>query len=169
LRVEEQVKTEDWKEFASDMMQFFQKQSEERKQEVQKMTHSKPHCTPKQLNQRLVNSLQKYNEEERVKFATELKFFMEQLSGLDMPTALKLQLAVTLSKGRVDPCVVKELTTVLKIMVDEKVHVMESPEALVLMANREAKSSGEDFSKILTDRLVKLHAKRRNVSEEAAR
>lgn len=134
---------------------------------------------PNELHNCLRNALDKLPPDQRIEFAKELKQFMEGLGQL-CDVGVKLSLAVILAESEVSPPVIRELTKLVNIMNEEQIHVMHSPEALILITQKEAIKTGAKLNDLLLEKLVLrrllhlilqvfLRAKRTNKSMEEAR
>ena len=103
---------------------------------------------------------------------------MMELKELDLSQTALLEITYQLTECRVPSYVLQELNSIATVMRKEQVPILETPEAVVVLSQRETELHGFKlgtdgyrmmFNKFLLERLATLRGKRINKSKEVAK
>lgn len=151
LEVEKRIEALEWyfmpleqqasttKDFSTPAMQLAKQRKKELLQELEDLRKrfSKRTDTIEELHPRLVQALQKIPDSNKEAVAYQLQGLMQVLEEAEFPVRVRLKIAVTLIEGFVDPEIIRELRLLTEIMVDENLHLLETPETVVILAQRQ--------------------------------
>lgn len=127
------------RDFSTPAVQLMKQRKKEQLQELDELRkrYSKKINTIEELHPRLVTALQNIPNSNKEAVAYQLQGLMQVLEEADFDIKSRLKIAVALVEGLVDPEIIRELRILTEIMIDDTLHLLETPETVIILAQRE--------------------------------
>jgi len=135
-----------------------------------------------ELHQRFIAGIKGVPDANKEATAYQLRGLMEALEAASFPLKSRLKICVVLVEGLVDPEIIREMRILTEIMVQDSLHFMDTPETVILLAQREIDEQnaiaitgnvnrGEivTFRDVLLERLATMRAKRSHQPKKTTR
>jgi len=136
--------------------------------------------TLEDLARRVVEALGKVVNSNKDVVAYQVRALMGGMEEAGFPMKTRMKIAVALVEGLVDPEIMREMGLLTEVMIEDSLHFLDTPEAMVLLAQRdvdEARANAEilhtksmlTFRDALLNRLAKNRARRMNAPKAEVR